>query len=218
MSSVRYIAVDVECAASGRGHNDRVPCWVAAVDENYNTLLDIVIKCDNVFSPMTSITGLTLEEINNGVPLDEAIDRLRSICGPDVVFVGQRVSSDINWMQLRQGVDYQSIIDLAEEFRTFNSRFNRYDYASLRQLAYVLLDQNIQEAAHSPVTDSVVSMRLFNEHAKIPYQLEVAKQKILTMRKSGLIPRYPRAQEADVCSSAFNPNECFCGQSMHRQN
>ena len=41
---MREICVDVECVATGMGHNDRSVCWIGAVDVDGNVLLDVKIK------------------------------------------------------------------------------------------------------------------------------------------------------------------------------
>ena len=56
-----YISVDVEAAATGYGHSDREPCWIAVVDVHGTELLNIVVDVPQLVSPMTSITGLTTE-------------------------------------------------------------------------------------------------------------------------------------------------------------
>lgn len=76
------IAIDVECAATGKGHNDRAPCRIAAVDENEETILNVVVKVDDMFSPMTKITGLTREDIAGGVGSRRRIGFTRFHCPP----------------------------------------------------------------------------------------------------------------------------------------
>jgi RNA exonuclease 4 len=102
----QYLALDVECAATGRGHNDRAPCHVALVNQDGVVLLNETIFVPSVFHPLTQYSGMTTEQIEKGIPLSVAVARLRTLCCPDTVLVGQSVGSDIGWMQLRQGVDY----------------------------------------------------------------------------------------------------------------
>ncbi|GCA65256.1 hypothetical protein KIPB_016687, partial [Kipferlia bialata] len=52
-SDKTYLALDVECVASGYGHNDRTPCWVAIVDLQGTVLLDKKIRVTEMVSPMT---------------------------------------------------------------------------------------------------------------------------------------------------------------------
>ena len=51
---------------SGKGHNDRAPCSIAAVNEKGDTILSLVVKCTDIYSPLTQITGLTREDIAAG--------------------------------------------------------------------------------------------------------------------------------------------------------
>jgi len=66
--SPKILALDVECAATGPGHNDRAPCRIAVVNDELETIFDVVVKVEpECFSPMTAITGLTRDEIARGV-------------------------------------------------------------------------------------------------------------------------------------------------------
>lgn len=85
--AVQYLAVDVECAATGKGHNDRAPCSIAAVDKRGRTVFFRTVKVDEevLFSPMTKITGLTREEIAEGVSArvkNESRDCAGGVLGP----------------------------------------------------------------------------------------------------------------------------------------
>ena len=51
---------------SGKGHNDRAPCSIAAVNEKGDTILSLVVKCTDIYSPLTQITGLTRDDIAAG--------------------------------------------------------------------------------------------------------------------------------------------------------
>lgn len=119
---VREVSVDVECVATGRGHMDRTPCWIAAVDVDGNVLVDLIVKVDKMYSPLTEITGLTREDIlERGVSLDEAMKALRQVLGSDVLLIGQSIQSDIAWLNLTQGADYNEALDIAEKFRCLHS-------------------------------------------------------------------------------------------------
>ena len=56
-----------EIDITGKGHNDRAPCSIAAVNEKGDTILSLVVKCADIYSPLTQITGLTREDIAAGV-------------------------------------------------------------------------------------------------------------------------------------------------------
>ena len=96
-----FLSMDVEAVATGPGHNDREPCWVAVVNERGDELLNLKIKVENCFSALTSITGVTKEELDEaGLPFSEVQRQVKDCMGPNVVLVGQRVQGDIDWMQV----------------------------------------------------------------------------------------------------------------------
>ena len=67
------LSVDVEAAATGTGHNDRAPVWVAVVDGAGAVLLDRKIRVEGLASPLTAVTGLTAEEIAEGEPFEQVL-------------------------------------------------------------------------------------------------------------------------------------------------
>lgn len=227
----RYISIDVECIASGPGHNDRVPCWVAAVDETGSVLLNAKISVDpnSIFSTLTHITGVTSEMLEReGQPILEVMERLYSVLGPEVVIVGQSVQGDVDWLALDKGVHYSHIVCLADQFKFWNTKFENHHRHSLANAAYGLLDKRIiQQAAHSPVEDAQVSMELFMQFVRPPGAAEKAakrlfqlwKQKLLLPRVNKPTPDAPcegdgssSSDEVLVCSFKYNPSKCFCGQ------
>ena len=57
--------------------------------------------------------------------------------------VGQGVKNDVNWLNLREGEDYSSTVELGELFKTYNPRFRNYNYFSLSHEANTLLHSGI---------------------------------------------------------------------------
>lgn len=64
-------------------------------------------------------------------------------------------------MGLEKGVDYARSVDIADHFRVWNPRHSTWMYFSLARLAYGLLNNSIQNGAHSSAEDAEVSMTLF---------------------------------------------------------
>jgi hypothetical protein len=157
----RFISIDVECAATGRGHCDRAPCRIAAVDAHERVLLDVVVHVPNLYNPLFVLTGLTDVQISMGMPLRDALAQLRSFCGPDVVVVGQAIQNDINWLGLVRGQDYRDLVDLAEAFACDVGK--KMVKHSLRNTAFGLLGVQMSPDFHNPVEDALISMRLFNK-------------------------------------------------------
>ncbi len=90
------------CSATGKGHHDRSPCWVAAVDEideTGKTLLSIVIKVEDLQHWLEWLHGLSAEKIGKGVSFEEARTKLIEFLSPNVVLVGQKVQKDIEALE-----------------------------------------------------------------------------------------------------------------------
>jgi hypothetical protein len=218
-----FVSIDVEAAAIGKTHAycDRAPCWVAIVDSEGNELLNLVIDVPNLVSPLTKVTGVTAAEIHDGVPLDDALKQVHDLlCGlsTNVTVVGQSVQGDIDWLQLEMGVHYTRVMDLSEAFKSWNSKYQNYNFYSLGKEAYALLGVRMHgEAKHSPVVDAKISMRLYNEHVANPDKLKAAKSKLDTMTRRKQFPRELMAAFMSnrtidgCCGYGFNPDKCICG-------
>ncbi len=219
---MKYVSIDVECVATGSGHNDHAPCSVSAVDYDGNTIYQGMIYVDNIFSPLTVITGLTVEDVKKGRPFDVVQGELLEHLGSDVVLVGQSIENDIEYMQLTAGVDFHSSYDLADKFKAWNPRFQNHNYFSLAKEAYGLLGVSMQTAAHDPTTDARISMSLFRRFCQDPLTLTRAKQKLFNMQCKKKFPesmmrRAPAAIDG-VCPGKYNPKVCFCGQPTSQNN
>ncbi len=51
------------------------------------------------------------------VEIAEAMAQLRSFLSPNAVLVGQSIQKDVQWLQLVQGIDYHSIVNLSDLFK-----------------------------------------------------------------------------------------------------
>lgn len=85
----RVISVDVECVATGSGHNDRAPVLVAAVDGEGRCVLKEYIDVPHVYSFLTPITGVDTLEGKNAKSLADVKALLKAKLGPDVILVGK---------------------------------------------------------------------------------------------------------------------------------
>ena len=84
--------------------------------------------------------------------------------GNNVTLVGQRIDGDISWMQLKKGVHYAKVVELSEEFRTYNERFNDYTYYSLAKEVYGVFGHLMHDDRnHNPLEDAQFSMKLYVE-------------------------------------------------------
>ena len=145
------VSIDVECAATGHGHFDREPCRIAMVDCHGNTMFDMVTKVPNMTDPLFEFTGLSVKEINDGVELQVALDKLKKILSKlqrdyknGVSIVGQAVQNDIAWTKLEKNKHYNQMIDLAPIFKTTH-------FHSLRQCVWALLDTYMNKTLHGMI-------------------------------------------------------------------
>ena len=144
-----------------------------------------------------------------------------SCLGPGSVLVGQRVQGDIEWMQLEAGKHFDNFIDISDSFKTFNSRFGNYNYYSLAQEAYALLNINLHGSnAHSPVTDCQIQLKLYENYCMDPSKLLFAKSKLRELSMSRGFPDSTKSNLRPVidgvCHFKFSPEKCFCGQPTSR--
>ena len=149
-SGKRYIALDVECVATGRRHDDRDVCLVAVVDANEEVILKRKVKPDKpIVSYLTPLTGVKRGDLDDGERLSVVLRDVKALLGPDVVLVGQGTKSDIKWLQLEQGKDYDSVVDLGQMFKTYNSRYGNYSYFSLSHEANTLIQAGKSSVMYS---------------------------------------------------------------------
>ncbi len=66
-----------------------------------------------VVSYLTALTGLTRETLDSyGIPLDRAMAALRENLPKSAILVGQNIRKDVEWLGLKEGVDFESLMDL----------------------------------------------------------------------------------------------------------
>ena len=136
----RYIALDVECVATGISHNAREVCFVAVIDSDERLLLKKKVKPTKpIFSYLTPLTGFKLGDLDSGESLEDVIADVKCLLGPEVILVGQGAKSDIEWLHLEESKDYGGVVELGEMFKIYNSRYGNYSYFSLQHEANTLL-------------------------------------------------------------------------------
>ncbi len=204
-------SVDVECVATAVHHNARSVAQIALVNEFNNVVFNAHIKQEQpVLSYITELTGLTEESLKDGTPLVEAMASLRQMLPQNAILVGQNILKDINWLQLVQGVDFHSLIDLSGLFRVWNPTRGEYTSFSQDHVAKVWLGLPVRPN-HTAIDDAGVSMALFKaylhvqyDHAKL-YHLQYMT--LMAERTPGFSSRYP---VLDGCCMG-NRKKCSCG-------
>ena len=116
-------ALDVECVATGKTHNDRAVAQIGLVDAYGRCVLNVLRQAEKeVVSYLTPLTGLTAALIDErGVPLEEAIRVLRSSRLPSsAALVGTNIGQDAKWLGLTAPGDCALLVDLAALFRAWD--------------------------------------------------------------------------------------------------
>ena len=138
----RYFSIDVECVATSCRHDSRAVALIAVVDKDENIILKTKVKPEQkVFSYLTPLTGLRAGDLDDGIPLHDAISKTKKVIDSDSILVGQSIESDIKWLDLKEGTDYQSFVDLSAFFKAYNPRYGNDTFFSLRHEANTLLTQ-----------------------------------------------------------------------------
>jgi RNA exonuclease 4 len=166
-----FLAIDVECVATGTGFADRAVGSVAAVDEDEKTVFfEYVRPAVPVRSCLTPLTGIRPENLENASSFDEVVARLKKLISPtSTVLVGQGIKGDLAWLGLAEGVDFKRAEDVAQLFcfwSTRNDGSGRQIFFSLRHECLHLFGTDIQEGAHSPEVDARYAMRLLNSYGR----------------------------------------------------
>eukprot|EP00128_Syssomonas_multiformis_P014267 Colp12_sorted_trinity150504_noHs@36303 len=209
-------SIDVECVATGVQHNARSVAQVALVDEWSRPIFNTYIKQDMpVLSHIHELTGLTKEVLDkHGLPLAEAMAYLRSHLSPNAILVGQSIQKDVQWLQLAEGVDYHSLIDLSGLFRVWNPARGEYTNFSQDHCAKVWIGVG-DRAQHDAITDAAISMSLFNAYRTVQWDagrlMELQMATLAAPRVPGFSALHP---VVDGCCMG-NRKLCTCGAPFY---
>ena len=209
-------SLDVECVAVGKTHmtKDRAPVKFALVDSQGKTVCVQYIRPENrIVSYLTPVSGVRAEDLEGAVSLEEAIKILKSHLPKDAILVGQKVDSDITWMQLKQGEDFADIVDLSEVFKGYNARYGNYSYHSLLHEAGILLNLPDLDTVgeHDPAIDARLSVQLWEKVKSRPDQLQHMRQSLIRNRPKMSAAKRLNFRYKGVCMAKFYPAKCICG-------
>lgn len=212
----KVFSFDVECVAIGKGHEttDRSPCSVALVDGDGQVLFKTLIKPkEKVQSYLTPLTGVTRSDLEKGIALEEAIEKIKQLLPKDALIVGQSIASDLAWMKLTRGVDYADTVDIAEMFKGFNARYGTYSFHTLQHEALVLLGKRPSATAHDPAWDAQVSVELYKKATKAsPRELNEMRQRLIANRPEPSVVKIHNYNMDGVCMAKFMRKFCTCGK------
>lgn len=213
-SSGRYFSLDVECVATSVQHNGRSVAQLALVDMACQPLLNIYVKpVEEVVSYLTPLTNLTKQLLDEqGVPFEKAIATLKTHLPQDAILVGHNINADVQWLGLKEGVDFDSMLDLAGLWRVWNEKYRTMSVFGQDHIAACLLNVPNEERTHDASTDAIISMKSFLMHEELkqqgPEALKQAKQKLLdTTVAASFAKRNPTFE--GCCMG--NRKTCKCG-------
>ena len=131
------------------------------------------------------------------------------------MLVGQSIYHDVAWLGLEEGVDFKETVNIEESFKSWNRKYDDWNYFSLRHEAYGLLGIVMNQDSHDPAEDARVAMKLFTRFIKGGRDTSAASRKLREMRYKNKFPASTNKGSHvidGVCGAAFNPKKCICGQ------
>jgi len=208
-----YFSIDVECVATAKQHNARATAQIALVSADEKSRLNLYVKpSEDVVSYLEPLTGLSKDSLEKkGIGLEEAMKKLRAQLPKNAILVGQNIGKDVEWLQLKEGVDFGSMIDLAVLIRVWNPKYGSYTYFGLDHAATCWLGQANDGAAHNAETDAIKSMQIFNLYCRAqndPVELQRLHQALLS---KPVAPSFAKLNpEYEECCMG-NKKSCKCG-------
>eukprot|EP01061_Rhynchopus_euleeides_P007849 TRINITY_DN168_c0_g1_i2.p1 TRINITY_DN168_c0_g1~~TRINITY_DN168_c0_g1_i2.p1 ORF type:complete len:601 (+),score=128.89 TRINITY_DN168_c0_g1_i2:37-1803(+) len=194
-------SIQVECAATGRGHLDRCPVKVVVVNSALDVLVDERITPEKpVHNWLTTLTGCTASD--KSLSLRKAVDLVRKHVPKGSTIVAQAPDMSLKWLQINSK-DYK-LVSLSEHFCFRKTRTAMF---SLALEVHVLLGRSLRP--HNTITNGLESIRLY---AKYPKPGGDAAQKLFNSPGLPSVASEMNFQYGDVCLSAFNAHRCQCGQ------
>ena len=209
------VSLNVDYAATGKGHLDRAPCRVSLATGEI-ALVDAVLAVPGLYDTLAGYTQVSALDVATGKDLGETAALVRAELEKQgkVMLVGHGLMRAIRSMQLVRGTHYESALDLVDFLKTWNRRFGHWNYYALPKIAHVLSlpspPRNSLERAHTLlrvyellVSDSLAPSRCTAELQRMQYgklfPAEVASK-----------PDAPTS----VCVWAYDATNCFCGQPL----
>ena len=155
-----------------------------------------------------SLTADIIER--QGVPLDTALALLRRFLPPTATLVGQNIGKDVEWLGLREGVDFAAMVDLTGLYRVWNEQFRSFSVWGQDHLASVLLGWP-PNGPHDAVTDAVKSMRLFSLHGRLRADAAGLARAAAALLASTPEPSFAKQNPSFEGVCMGNRKTCTCG-------
>lgn len=145
-----------------------------------------------------------------GIPLAQALVLLRSALPKDAVLVGQNIAKDVEWLGLREGVDFSHLMDLTGLFRIYNPKYKSHSVFSQDHLAKTLLSWDVS-AQHDAVGDAIKSIRLFNLYQSVQGQPAAWNSVCQKLLESSPEPSFAKRNPTFEGVCMGNRKTCSCG-------
>ncbi len=218
------VSLNVDYAATGPGHLDRAPCRVSMavlLPEGPRLALDVVVRVEPLYDAMTPYTALSAESIRDGAPLEDAIGKVHALLAalhggavdPTATVVGHGLNRAAAHMRLLGRTHFAAGVDVVELTRTWNQRFEHWNFYALPKIAHVVLGDAAPPA--DSAQRAVALVAVYSRLIARPYASADAKANLQRLQYTRGFPRAiaekPPAP-AGVCVWAYNEDECVCDQ------
>ena len=218
-TSIEFYVLDVECVASGKGHNDRIPVLCSLVDCYGTCVLESYIQpSTTIVSYFTTLTGITKDKLINAESFTQVQSKLTTILRSNTklpILVNSSIGSDIEWMGLKQGVDYKKSVDISEMFKAWNPRYRQMNKFSLQHICKHAINKSTS-SLHDPTHDSKLVVELYNKYKNNPKALEKFKFDIIFERSTPGWGKKNNWLYEGVCLAAFYPEKCTCSDKTKK--
>lgn len=146
----------------------------------------------------------------HGIPLEQAIQHVKTHLPKSAILVGQNISKDVEWLGLKDGEDFGQLMDLTGLFRIYNPKYKSYSVFSQDHLAKTLLQWDISET-HDAVGDAIKSVRLFNLHQSVQSNPDAWKHICDKLLESSPEPSFAKKNPSFEGVCMGNRKTCTCG-------
>ena len=155
----KHALLSIDCEMVGTRKGSEV-ARVSLVDINLNVIYDrYVLPTSTVMDYRTKWSGITKEILDNcTLTFDNCIHDINNLIDWNTILVGHHLSNDTKCLKL---VHY-NVIDTQRLYMGYNKVTKKYYRKSLKNLAKMYLNENIQNSnhGHSSVEDAKITMKL----------------------------------------------------------
>ncbi|EKX51667.1 hypothetical protein GUITHDRAFT_65948, partial [Guillardia theta CCMP2712] len=197
-------------------HNARATAQISLVSYDEQCILNLYVKPEcEVRSYLSPLTGLSKEMLDqHGMSLDQAMAILRSHLPKHAILVGQNIRKDVEWLQLEEGKDFESVVDLAGITilgLVWNDQFSSFTYFGLDHTATCWLGQANSGAPHNAVTDAIKSMQIFKLYLSVQNDQKRVEELQKLLLATPLAPSFAKQHPTYEGCCMGNRKTCTCG-------